>query len=318
MKLFLILISVFSLTTLFGQFNNAQKEKFLNNLLNDTELKGDVKSIKQIVLSRRKKWDPGYIFVVAYDQNGVWKEIKVLGEQDFLFKKRVLNNDGLTQSITTFTEDGDTAFYTTYEYGPHGLTREFTQDFTNEQYEGYGYGYKYKYEDGKMIEKRGLITANGRKSTTSAALTCKYDEDGKLIQKLEEEGGQEIKTTYYGDTLIRIHQMGKEKIKLEHLDENGKVYKETYIKEKIEREYDDEGYITSESEPVEEIYSTVTFTYNDHGDLIKKEAKGKMHLINTMEYKYDEKGNIISYVQFTQRDDELPIKIISWSREITY
>lgn len=297
--------------------NDAQKKTIVDELLADTTVRGPVKSIKHIVMDIYKQWNPGYTVLVAYDKNGNWTEVKHFGEKETILRSRVLDKDGNSVSMTEFTEAGDTMRFTAYEYGEDGITKETTEDFTDDRF--VGYGYEYTYEAGRLVEKQQFILRNdGRESGTSARITYEYDEQGKLIKVIDKvEKRAEI--TYSGDTLERIQKFGRSFIILNHLDDKGRIKGETFINEKTDEKYDEDGAIIS-SETTQEITSKSEYTYNPYGHVtaIIRDNSGYPDYNDRMTYKYHGYGNIVEYKEYGTHEGGREQLESFWKREFEF
>ena len=307
---------------------NAQEK----NLIADTTLKGNIKQISQFDFNRRSPEEIQRVTTVLYNEQNQPVEIYV-GQSDKkrLTEKMIYDSNGQLIEKFHFNYQEDTTTATTYEYGPHGITKEFTQYKGSFKPKGHIYSYS---EKGLLIKDQEFKIYEGKEIPIDRyTIEYTYYEDGKPHQILS---GMKTKT-FSGDTITIIdHTRGDKKTQL-ILNDKGQKIKEITYDDKASVEGVIEVEAPGENEEISVdindqfpkkkspedlvIASTTDYSYNDKGHLIKYvynsnrkyEPAGK----SFYEYEYDEKGNIISYKEFSMVSGTNKLKTF-FKREIVY
>ncbi len=266
----------------FTNINNAQ---YRGGLASSKNIKGAVKSIRQIPYYAEKKL--GKII------KGNLIEYKEFSENEM----RIYNKNGNIIEFITYYSDGSFFGKRTYLYDEKGNKLEL-KGYFSDGILGYRRTYLYN-ENGNLIEEKsydGAMNFEGREVN-------KHDKNGNVIEKYR----------YYYDGSLRTSDF------YQYLyDEKGNIIEKIFYDSKYTYLYDEKGNIIERS-----LYNDGTFfdknsyLYDVEGNEIEdnySNSNGSLQYTSSFQYKYDEQGNWIEKIFFSS--DGNPVTITE--RRIIY
>lgn len=176
-----------------------------------------------------------------------------------------------------------------YTYDENGwLVKELRAD-RSENGINYDEMLEYVYDShGNVVEKR---TTNyfGFATVDVVKYVLKYDENGRLIEKYNEEEPEYVTYySYYDDgTLKKEWSDGW----LEEYDENGNIVKSDLGDEKDDYVYNADGKLLKHTSDDGKSVTVYEYTYDENGYLVKKTADSDEYGVTTWQYYNDAYGN---------------------------
>ncbi len=205
---------------------------------------------------------------------------------------------------------------TTHEYDEQGKhVRSVEEDIENRQKSVYTYSDERNYRV-DYLDSAGLV---------KESQVIRYDEEHRLLfeyftkptgeivwgikKKLDEHGNETAKTDFYSEEEMNSENTDWEASYEYRYDQAGRMTEQTSLEdgEFVGREffvYDDAGRMTETTfyyETPDNLHSTMTFQYNDRGDIIYwswiQNGTYGFSKLDEYEYTYDDRGNWITRTQ---------------------
>ncbi|MBR5286891.1 MAG: hypothetical protein IKU30_08345, partial [Clostridia bacterium] len=235
-------------------------------------------------------------FKTEYDANGNPVKITKLGSnrdiQTVTQMSYDKDNNLLTKDIY-FSGAENPKIIIKYTYDENGwLIKEFHTDrivnsLNSEQ------TFEYVYDShGNVVEKRSTTNHFGFEAVEVVEVVryvLKYDENGRLIEKYNEEKPEYV--TYYSyydnGTLKKEESDGW----LKEYDENGNIVKSDTGDEKDDYVYDADGKLLKHICDDGKSITVYEYTYDENGFLVKKTADSDEYGVTTWQYYNDAYGN---------------------------
>ncbi|MDC0339067.1 hypothetical protein OAN33_05975 [Flavobacteriales bacterium] len=273
---------------LIGLFSSCDSSKNIDNDLAELDLKGKVKSIREIPYNVIEKF--GKVEKVSVDEFGDNNLIK-------------FNNLGKGTEFIEYYEDGSLSSKYTYKYDDNGNQIEenyYNSDGVLSSKDTYKYDVNGNHNEGESYNSDGGLISK---------YLYKHDEDGNIIEEIDfdSNGILEYKTIFkYDDKGNPIEENN-------YKSDGSLVSKNTY-------KYDDKGNQIEENvfNSDGSLYYKSTSKYHSNGDKIEMDTESYRDEITerytfTYEYTYDSEGNWIKQIGLVDGKPEILIE-----RDIEY